>query len=409
MVQMGEIFERTIPHQSLEWTGERLTTATSGQVEIEHLHRYFFARSLCRGLDVLDVASGEGYGSALLAQVARTVVGVELSEEAVRHAEAAYVMPNLRYQQGDARKLPLEDASIDAVVSFETLEHFFEHDRFLSETKRVLRPGGILILSSPESDVYSPLGSSANPYHVHELSRVEFANLLKASFQNVLILLQRPVLGSALIAAEGARVSDFVTFERRGAKHYEVSSGLPRPPYNIAVASDMQLPIISNSLSIETSEIGEIIAKAEAGASVQLEFQRQAEASASVQLEFQRHMLETEKLASGFRNELQRASETIDQLRTNLEQARLTQEIASRQRDALRITLRNRATAFAELLHKNVELTSAAASWEDRYFGLRRRLEIILHRFWIIRIAQIFPRSVRNFVRVRALGGDRTP
>ena len=111
---MGEIFERVLPRQALEWTGERLTTATAGQVEIEHLHRYFLARALCRDLDVVDVASGEGYGSALLAQVARSVVGIELSEEAVAHAQGSYVAPNLRYQQGDARKLPLGDASVSS-------------------------------------------------------------------------------------------------------------------------------------------------------------------------------------------------------------------------------------------------------------------------------------------------------
>src|SRR5215813_4878242 len=98
---MGELFERVLPDDALEWTGERLTTATAGQVEIEHLHRYFFARELCRGCDVLDIASGEGYGALLLAQVARGVVGVDVSEESVAHAERAYARPNLRYLLGD--------------------------------------------------------------------------------------------------------------------------------------------------------------------------------------------------------------------------------------------------------------------------------------------------------------------
>ncbi|PZV40516.1 class I SAM-dependent methyltransferase [Mesorhizobium kowhaii] len=294
---MGEIFERVLPQQVLEWTGERLTTATAGQVEIEHLHRYFLARALCRGLDVVDVASGEGYGSALLAQVARSVVGVELSEKAVAHAQGGYVAPNLRYQQGDARKLPLEDASVDVVVSFETLEHFFEHDLFIAEVQRVLRPTGFLILSSPERDVYSPLGSPANPYHVHELSRVEFEALLKGAFRNVLILLQRPLLGSTLIADDEAGISRTLTFERRGEAHYEVSHGLPRPPYNIAIASESELPSIPNSLFIETSEIGEILARAESGAAAHAELRS--------------HMEQTELLASGLRRQIETASETI--------------------------------------------------------------------------------------------------
>jgi ubiquinone/menaquinone biosynthesis C-methylase UbiE len=146
---MGEIFERVMPLSALPWTGERLTTDVSGQVEIEHLHRYFVARSLCRGLDVLDVASGEGYGAALLAQVARSVVGIELSEEAVAHARAAYKQSGLRFMVGDARRMELPDDSVDIVVSFETIEHFYDHEAFVAEVRRVLRPAGLFIVSSP--------------------------------------------------------------------------------------------------------------------------------------------------------------------------------------------------------------------------------------------------------------------
>ena len=203
---LGEIFKRVVPDTPLEWTGERLTTATAGQVEIEHLHRYFLARALCRGRDVLDVASGEGYGTALLAQTALSVIGVEVSAEAVAHAAEAYRQPNLRFLEGDARRLPLDDASVDAVVSFETIEHLYEHDQFLAEVRRVLRPGGRFIISSPERDIYSPSGSSANPYHVRELTRAEFSALLRDSFAHVRLLGQRPMLGSVLVSeGDGAR------------------------------------------------------------------------------------------------------------------------------------------------------------------------------------------------------------
>jgi GNAT superfamily N-acetyltransferase len=85
-IQMGELFERVRPVQPLECTGERFTTDATGQIEVEHLHRYFLARHLTRGLDVLDIASGEGYGSAFLAQIARSVIGVEIDRAAVEHA-----------------------------------------------------------------------------------------------------------------------------------------------------------------------------------------------------------------------------------------------------------------------------------------------------------------------------------
>ena len=71
---MGELFRQNQPETPLTWTGERMVTDQTGAIEAEHYHRYFLARELCRGKDVLDVASGEGYGSAFLAQTAHTVV-----------------------------------------------------------------------------------------------------------------------------------------------------------------------------------------------------------------------------------------------------------------------------------------------------------------------------------------------
>ena len=258
---MGEIFQRAAPSNALAWTGERLTTETGGQVEIEHLHRYFFARSLCRGLDVLDVASGEGYGAALLAQVARSVVGVEIAEDTVEHARAAYGAPGLTFLHGDARRIPCADGSFDAVVSFETLEHFYEHGEFMAEVRRVLRPGGLLVISSPERDVYSPAGGTPNPYHVHELTHAEFGTLLRANFDHVSMYAQRPLLGSALVAEElPAEAAPLLTFEKRDAQRFEASVGLPRPIYLVAVASDQPFVPRIGSLYVETSGIEALFA-----------------------------------------------------------------------------------------------------------------------------------------------------
>ena len=176
---MGEIFRRETAAHPEPFTGERLTTAVGGQVQIEHYHRYLFARSLVTGLDVLDVASGEGYGSALLAQVARSVIGVEYSSSTVVAAAGNFPRPNLHFLQGDARALPLADACVDVAVSFETIEHFDRQRDFLREIHRVLRPGGCFVVSTPDRDIYSPAGAAANPFHVHELSGSEFTALLR--------------------------------------------------------------------------------------------------------------------------------------------------------------------------------------------------------------------------------------
>src|SRR5262245_8114591 len=179
---MGEIFPRPRPPVAMPLTGERLTSALSGQTEMEHLHRYLLARQLCRGKDVIDVASGEGYGAALLAQVAASVTGIEIAADAVAHAGASYRPANLRFLRSAARAMGVADTSADVVVSVETIEHLAEQDTFVVEMRRVLRPGGLLIVSTPDQDNYSPADSPANPFHVVELAKEEFAQLLGRHF-----------------------------------------------------------------------------------------------------------------------------------------------------------------------------------------------------------------------------------
>lgn len=251
---MGEIFTFERPQDALPFSGERMTSAMTGQIEYEHLHRYLLARMLVRGLDVVDIASGEGYGAALLSQTARSVVGVEIDAGSVGHATRAYARPGLSFVEGDARRVPLADASADVVVSFETIEHFFEHDAFLAETRRILRPGGRLIISSPDRDVYSPLDGRVNPFHVHELSRAEFTVLLQRHFCHVAMYAQRPLVGSALLADGGPRRHDIMTFEKRG-EHLESSSGLPRAFYALAIASDAPINEDISSIYIDTSNV----------------------------------------------------------------------------------------------------------------------------------------------------------
>jgi SAM-dependent methyltransferase len=239
----------------MPFTGERLTSEGSGQSEVEHLHRYLLARHLCAGKDVVDVASGEGYGSALLAQVAASVIGIEIAADAVAHAAASYRRSNLRFVRGDARAMGVAAASADVVVSFETIEHLAEQEAFLAEIRRVLRPDGVLIVSTPDQDNYSPADSPANPFHVIELAKEQFARLLGRHFQHVGILRQRPVVGSILLPAFPADAeSPVVTFERRG-DHLESSAGLPRPQYVVAVASARHLRSLPPSIYIDTARI----------------------------------------------------------------------------------------------------------------------------------------------------------
>ncbi len=232
---MGEIFTVERPAAVLEFTGERMTSDAHGQIEYEHLHRYCFARLFCRGKDVVDVAAGEGYGSALLAQVANRVTGVEMAADAVGHAISAYGRDNLSFIRGDARHLPLQSNVADVVVSFETIEHLYEQQLFLTEIRRILRPGGVLVISSPDSEVYSYTGSPVNPFHLRELTRDEFKEALSAVFPNTQFYSQRALIGSAL-TIDGPS-NGVITFERRSDDYVDAGKGLPRAPYLVAVAS----------------------------------------------------------------------------------------------------------------------------------------------------------------------------
>ncbi|WP_158743146.1 glycosyltransferase [Acidisphaera sp. L21] len=250
---MTDQFRPVRPSETHAYTGERLSTGHSLETEIEHFHRYYLARTMATGLDVLDISSGEGYGSAMLAQVARSVTGVDIDPAAVSHATASHAAENLQYRHGSATALPLDDASVDLVVSFETLEHFAEHDAFFADARRVLRPGGRLIISTPERDVYSGAGSEPNPFHVKELNRVEFADLIARHFAHHVLLGQRAIVGSVLLSDKPDGPP--LVFERLDADRIGVSRGLSQPRYYIAICANAPLIDMTDSVFIETGDI----------------------------------------------------------------------------------------------------------------------------------------------------------
>jgi ubiquinone/menaquinone biosynthesis C-methylase UbiE len=228
----------------LEFTGERFVPELEGDDALEHLHRYLMARDLASGKVVLDIACGEGYGSAMLAAVASHVIGVDISEQAIEHARRKYTHKNLEFREGRADAIPLAQNSVDLVVSFETIEHHDKHTQMIAEIHRVLRPGGLLLISSPDKREYSDVPGYSNPFHIKELYLEELKTLLALQFQNVAILGQRVCFGSVIASdQEEQTFSSFVEqddcFMREG--------GIPRPRYFVAVASNAQLPVLGTS------------------------------------------------------------------------------------------------------------------------------------------------------------------
>jgi ubiquinone/menaquinone biosynthesis C-methylase UbiE len=112
----------------VNFTGERYLPSLRGQIKYEHLHRYALSLQFVSGRSVLDIASGEGYGAALLATRAAFVTGVDVDPGAVLSAGQTYRNPKLSFADGTCDAIPLADASVDAITSFETIEHHDQHE-----------------------------------------------------------------------------------------------------------------------------------------------------------------------------------------------------------------------------------------------------------------------------------------
>jgi SAM-dependent methyltransferase len=189
---------------SLEFTGERFTPECEREIWYEHYHRYVLAAHWCENLHTLDAACGEGYGAALLAESAASVEGVDISEHAITHARQRYGhLEKLGFQVADCTRLPFADNKFDRVVSFETLEHLAEQDQLLAEFRRVLKPDGCLILSSPDKAVYSDEPGSNNEFHVRELYREELEVLIKQHFPASRLLGQKLMFHSVIWSMDG--------------------------------------------------------------------------------------------------------------------------------------------------------------------------------------------------------------
>lgn len=173
----------------MEFTGERFIPdlTTDSEMAIEHLQRYHSIKDIVKDKVVLDAACGEGYGASILVQSAKTVYAIDISEEAIAHANVKYKNKKLNFINGSIEHLLLEEDSVDVVVSFETIEHVDEKIQiaFLKEIKRVLKKDGILIMSTPNKYVYSDLANYKNQYHINEFYKEEFHDLLNQYFQYI--------------------------------------------------------------------------------------------------------------------------------------------------------------------------------------------------------------------------------
>lgn len=221
----------------MKWTGERLITEISNEDTIYHLHRYAIPMSYISGKIVVDIASGEGYGANLMAQKAKHVYGIDISKEAVQFAANKYKdTPNLSFIEGAVENIPLQEHTADLVVSFETLEHTDKHTEMMQEIKRVLKPDGMLIISSPDKAFYSDKFNRTNPYHKKELYYEEFKKLLQNHFDHSVFYYQTFMTGSLVVKDDYS--SNSITEYSGDYGHISSYNGLTFPLFNLAISSD---------------------------------------------------------------------------------------------------------------------------------------------------------------------------
>lgn len=220
------------------FTGERFVPGIDDlQLELEHFQRYYSILPLVNNKLVLDAACGEGYGSSIIAYAAKKVTGIDIDRDAITRAEERYSIPGkIDFLQQSVEKLSFPDKCMDVVVSFETIEHLPEEIQlhFLSEAARVLKEDGILVMSTPNKEIYSDLYNYQNEFHIKEFYKNEFRDFLKKKFQNI-----------SLYNQYFETVSIIDSCERRGDQKavYRKDQEYQRNgKYFIAVAGNTELP-----------------------------------------------------------------------------------------------------------------------------------------------------------------------
>jgi SAM-dependent methyltransferase len=160
-------------------TGERTVPGLAEENYWFRRHEVVYQQLIdrCAGRHVLEAGSGEGYGADLIAGVAHRVVGLDYDDSAVAHVKARY--PRVDMRQGNLADLPFEAGTFDVVVNFQVIEHLWDQGQFVAECARVLRPSGVLLMSTPNRITFSPgRDTPINPFHTRELNAAELTELL---------------------------------------------------------------------------------------------------------------------------------------------------------------------------------------------------------------------------------------
>jgi ubiquinone/menaquinone biosynthesis C-methylase UbiE len=205
-------------------SSERQPVESKGRWWGEHVHRYHEALQHIKPNDIiLDIACGTGFGTAILADNSKgLVVGGDIAAEAIEECKSYWNKPNLEFRVLDGTKLDYPDHFFDRIISFETIEHTTEYRKMVAEFARVLKPGGQLILSTPNRPVLSPDGIK-NPFHTQEFTYDELNEILSGSFPKV------------KMAGQRYNRYDNKSFSRKAGRFFEklfLGFGISKAPYS---------------------------------------------------------------------------------------------------------------------------------------------------------------------------------
>jgi SAM-dependent methyltransferase len=357
----------------VEFTGERyLPGKVSGATHLEHLHRYALACRLAPGKSVLDIACGEGYGSALLRTNgnARSVIGVDVDPPTVERAQSRYGdLDGVSFEISSADVIPLPDSSVELAVSFETIEHHDKHEAMIAELSRVLTPRGVLILSSPNRPIYSEKRGYKNPFHIKELDGNELLRLLRGAFPAVQLWGQKSRGASFIYSVNlqipflGDGVDTFSALSSADDLIVREGMYLEEPAYFIAVCakeekvlSELRLGSLSSVFAEPDDDL------------IQAEITR----------------ISTE-MASGYENELRHVNTELEKTQSDYREARNGSDILIAELKAMRVEV-DRLQTEAQMWKKQFEQDRVAwetvrqqqeqslSEWENSRWGRMRRL-----------------------------------
>jgi ubiquinone/menaquinone biosynthesis C-methylase UbiE len=233
-------------------TSERIVPEKTGHpLFADHLIRYMFCKQFVNDKVVLDDGCGCGYGSLYLAEnSARMVVGIDVSRDAINYAKTHFLKKNIKFKVVDGANLPFSNDSFDVVVSIEVIEHIHNYEQYLSEISRVLKPSGILVISTPNKKVSSPgLKKPQVSFHVKEFYPDEFKKQLELHFKEVKIFGKR-VINESFLFEENRIIAD---------RRIRFGMFLPREIRRLTPLWIKQLLLPKNSvtLSLDDFEISE--------------------------------------------------------------------------------------------------------------------------------------------------------